>query len=195
MQKAELRKIFLDARKGLTDSAKKQKSELVAARFAAAFDLSGVETLHCFLPIERFGEIDTGLIFERVWRDFPRIATFVPRVDRRTNELENLLYTPATELVRGSWEIREPAHDDTIAAEKIDLVLVPLLCFDRRGYRVGYGKGFYDRLLRNCREDCRRIGLSYFPPVAEISDVHAGDEKLDYCVTPEEILELTSTTD
>jgi 5-formyltetrahydrofolate cyclo-ligase len=192
MQKAELRQIYLEARRNLTETEKKQKSAAVAARFFARFDLSRVDFLHCFLSIERFGEIDTRPIFERVWREHPRIVTVVPRVDRRRGELENLIYAPETKMVAGAWQIAEPAHDETVAAEKLDLVLVPLICFDLKGHRVGYGKGYYDRLLRKCRPDCLKIGVSQFPPVDEISDLHAGDEKLDWCVTPEELFDWRS---
>jgi 5-formyltetrahydrofolate cyclo-ligase len=76
-----------------------------------------------------------------------------------------------------------------IEIEKIDAIIVPLLCFDARGFRVGYGKGFYDKFLSECRTDCLKIGFSYFAPVAEISDAQDFDVKLDYCITPEEIFD------
>lgn len=64
------------------------------------------------------------------------------------------------------------------------MVLVPLLSFDRRGHRVGYGKGYYDRFLRKCRPDCQKVGLSIFEPIDEISDANENDEPLDAAVTP-----------
>jgi len=69
-------------------------------------------------------------------------------------------------------------------------VLVPLLCFDRRGHRVGYGRGYYDRFLARCRHDCKKIGLSFFEPLAEIDDVHEGDVELNYCVTPDGVITI-----
>jgi 5-formyltetrahydrofolate cyclo-ligase len=59
--------------------------------------------------------------------------------------------------------------------------------FDRRGFRVGYGKGFYDKFLSECRADCLKIGLSYFEPIDEISDAQNFDVRLDCCITPKEI--------
>jgi 5-formyltetrahydrofolate cyclo-ligase len=187
--KAELRKIYLEKRKSLAPAEKIGLSRRIADRFFQKFDLSAVGFLHCFLPIERFGEIDTRLIFERIWREFPRVETLVPRVDYAAGEIENLRFTKETATTPNRWQIHEPAHDETIETARIDLILVPLLCFDRRGFRVGYGKGFYDRLLKNCRADCPKIGLSYFPPVAEITDTHQADVPLDFCVTPEEVFE------
>lgn len=88
------------------------------------------------------------------------------------------------ELALSDWQIHEPSHNETIASNEIDLVIVPLLAFDERGYRVGYGRGFYDRFLAQCRPDAQKIGLSYFPPVERIDDVNEFDIKLDSCVTP-----------
>lgn len=67
---------------------------------------------------------------------------------------------------------------------KIDVVFVPLLAYDNKGNRVGYGKGFYDHFLSECREDVVKIGLSFFEPEEAIEDVSATDIRLDYCVTP-----------
>lgn len=67
------------------------------------------------------------------------------------------------------------------------MVLVPLLCIDREGYRVGYGKGFYDKFLARCRPDCKTVGLNYFPPVERIDDVAEHDIRLDHAVNPDEV--------
>ncbi len=190
MTKNELRKIYLEKRKTLAPEEIKQKSLQIAEMFFQSFDLRRINFLHCFLPIEKFNEIHTQIIFERIWREFPQIETLLPRVNFQTNEIENLKFTPRTELVQNNWQIPEPAHDEPVASEKIDAVLVPLLCFDSHGFRVGYGKGFYDKLLANCRTDCLNIGLSFFPPVENITDVNGFDIKLDYCLTPEKVHEV-----
>jgi 5-formyltetrahydrofolate cyclo-ligase len=188
MTKAELRKIYLAKQKRLSAFERKQKSEQIADRFFANFDLNKIHCLHCFLPIEKFNEINTNFIFQRIWGEFTHIETLAPRVNFQTGNIENLKFTSETELVKNAWEISEPTHDATIETEKIDLVLIPLLCCDFRGFRVGYGKGFYDRFLKNCRSDCLKIGLSYFAPVEEISDAQDFDVRLDFCVTPERIV-------
>lgn len=186
MTKVELRKIYLAKQKSLSSLERKRKSEQITNAFFANFDLNKINFLHCFLPIGKFNEIDTNLIFQKIWRDFPRIETLAPRVNFQTVKIENLKYAPETELVKNAWEIFEPAHNAAIETERIDLVLIPLLCFDKQGFRVGYGKGFYDGFLKNCRADCLKIGLSYFAPVEKISDVREFDVKLDFCVTLEQ---------
>lgn len=190
MLKAELRKIYLARRKLLTAREKRAKSEAISNLFFRNFDLSEARFLHGFLPIEKFNEIDTRLIFQKIWRDFPQLETLAPRVDFETGEIENLKFSAATKLAANRWQIIEPAHDEAVETEKIDLILVPLLCFDARGFRVGYGKGFYDKFLKNCRADCLKIGLSYFAPIDEIEDARQFDVRLDFCITPEEVFKV-----
>jgi len=188
MIKSEFRKVYLARRKNLSPEEKHEKSSQISNLFFQNFDLGKVNFLHCFLPIERTNEIDTKLIFQRIWSEFQQIETLVPRINYKTDELEHLRFTPATKLVKNSLGIDEPVENILIESEKIDAVIVPLLCFDQKGFRVGYGKGFYDKFLRNCRADCLKIGLSYFEPIAEITDVQDFDVKLDFCVTPKKIV-------
>lgn len=185
MKKSDLRKIYLTKQRGLSASERAGKSEQIALRFFELLRQTEIHFLHCFLPIERYNEIDTHIILGKLWQDFPQIVTVVPRVNLDTNEIENLKFTHETELVLSNWQINEPSHDEIVETEKIDLVIVPLLCFDESGHRVGYGKGFYDRFLAKCRPDAKKAGLSYFPPVKAIPDVYGLDVKLDLCLTPE----------
>ena len=67
------------------------------------------------------------------------------------------------------------------------MVFVPLLAFDLKGHRVGYGKGFYDNLLASCKPETIKVGFSFFDAEAEIEDVFSGDIPLDYCVTPKQV--------
>ena len=187
MLKSELRKIYLEKRKALESEEVKEKSLQIAERFFQKFDLSKINFFHGFLPIERFNEIDTRLIFHRIWFEAAHVETLVPRVNFEKDELENLKFTPVTELILNAWMIHEPSHNELVESEKIDMVLVPLLAFDQKGFRVGYGKGFYDKLLKNCRADCLKIGLSHFPPIENIEDKHDFDVRLDYCLTPDEM--------
>jgi 5-formyltetrahydrofolate cyclo-ligase len=68
--------------------------------------------------------------------------------------------------------------------------LVPLLAYDLKGNRVGYGKGYYDRFLAECRPDALKIGFSYFEPEEQINDTEDFDIPLNYCVTPHRCYEF-----
>lgn len=155
----------------------------IAERFFAEVDLAGVRNIHTFIRIRKFNEIDTSNIYFRLWRDHPHVKTFAPRMNAATGELENVRFEAETEFTENLWGIREPVGDASDPAE-LDLVIVPLLCFDTRGHRVGYGKGFYDRFLAHCRPGCQKIGVSHFPPEPEIADIGENDIPLDACITP-----------
>ena len=81
--------------------------------------------------------------------------------------------------------ILEPLESEVVDPQHIDLVLVPMLICDVKGSRVGYGKGYYDRYLSRCKPSCIKVGLSYFEPVARISDADEFDVPLDFCITPQ----------
>jgi 5-formyltetrahydrofolate cyclo-ligase len=70
------------------------------------------------------------------------------------------------------------------------MVLVPLLALDKSGHRVGYGKGFYDKFLAECRIRCQRIGISLFQPIDMIEDVGEDDITLTHCLTPSGVLKF-----
>lgn len=192
MLKAELRKIYLEKQRSLSDAEREEKSRRIAERFFDNFDWRQTNYLHVFLAIEKNREIETKFIYERLWLDFPDTTTIVSRVDFQTMTLENFRFSRATKLIRNRWHIFEPTAGEIVEIEKIDLVLIPLLCFDERGFRVGYGKGFYDKFLSECRPDCLKIGLSYFAPIERIADAQPFDVRLDFCLTPEKTQKFKS---
>lgn len=189
MTKSDLRLNYLEKRSALTANQRSEASRIIAACLFETLALLAVKTLHCFISIPKFNEIDTSLIYGRVWEEYPGIRTVAPRIDRATGEILNLRFESEDEFIENAWGIREPVGDEPVEPAEIDLVIVPLLCFDASGHRVGYGKGFYDRFLAKCRSDCLKIGVSYFPPVpATIDDISQYDVRLDRCITPGRIL-------
>jgi 5-formyltetrahydrofolate cyclo-ligase len=187
MIKSELRVIYLEKQRSLSGTEIMEKSRKIADAFFDNFTLENIQFLHVFLPIEKNREIETSFIVNRVWNNFPQTQTIVSRVNFQSMTLENLQFNSKTKLARNRWHILEPTESELFEIEKIDAILIPLLCFDERGFRVGYGKGFYDKFLSQCRPDCSKIGLSYFAPIAEISDAQNFDVRLDFCITPQKV--------
>ena len=184
MNKADLRKLYLEKRTSLSVGEVAAASSRIAERFFESIDLTNVAKVHTFIPIHKFTEIDTSIICSKIWRDWPEIVTIAPRTEPSSNEIANVAFDWATDWTENAWGIREPATSETVATVELDLVVVPLLCLDKSGHRVGYGKGMYDRFLARCRPDCLKVGLDYFEPVIEISDIEPCDIRLDICVTP-----------
>jgi len=190
MDKSALRQQFLRKRSELSVSAAAQAGHLIAERFFELPELAVIDTLHTFIRLKKFNEIDTSIIYFKLWRDHERIRTCAPRVDHSTEMIESVLFDEDTDLIEDRWGIREPAFGDIVDPKDVDMVLVPMLCFDVFGHRVGYGKGFYDRFLNQCRPDCRKVGLSYWPPIDGPIETHDGDIRLDTCITPRETFRL-----
>ncbi len=187
MTKEELRKIYLEKRLSLSMNDSTRYNSQLCENFLSSIDLSSVNVLHTFLAIEKNKEPDTHLIINRIRSTYPKIAIVVPRVNEKTERLENFLLEDPAQLIVNKWGIPEPTSGTVVASEKIDLVLVPLLVFDKQGHRVGYGKGYYDKFLPECRSDCKRIGVSMFEPVDKIDDVNELDIRLQYCLTPSRV--------
>ena len=113
----------------------------------------------------------------------------VPKSNVVTFEMKHYLLTDTTAIKPNIWNILKPINGTTIEAFKIQLVFVPLLAFDKNGQRVGYGKGFYDRFLKGCPK-ALKIGLSFFGPIKEITDIQSSDITLDFCITPNQIYQF-----
>src|SRR5690606_8946813 len=103
------------------------------------------------------------------------------------NTLVHYMLTDSTIIKPNKWHIPEPVDGLEVSPDKIDVVFMPLLVFDTFGNRIGYGKGYYDNFLKECRPDVIKIGLSFFDPEAKIGDLREGDVPMDYCVTPDKI--------
>ena len=69
--------------------------------------------------------------------------------------------------------------------------MIPLLAFDKKGFRVGFGKGYYDKFLARCKPNVIKAGLSFFDPVDEINDISGFDIPLNFCITPKEIFSFS----
>lgn len=185
MRKRELRNLYLSMRVAMDRSAISVKEAKIFERFFDLIDLSGIKYLHHYLPIKEKNEFDALRLAKQVCSLKPAIITVVPRLNSATRELEHVVFDNDSVIQESTWKIREPVGGTTVNVSLIDAVIVPLLCFDELGHRVGYGGGYYDRFLANCRSDCLKIGVSYFDPVEKIEGIHQGDVPMTSCITPD----------
>ena len=187
MDKAALRKDFLFKRMSLTPEEASIKNGLIVQNLIESFALSDTQTIHIFLPQINKNEIDTWNIIRQLQTLSPSIRIAVPYVIPQTKEMEHFILNEQTRLITNQWGIPEPdpATSQKVNVQEIDCVYIPLLAFDQRGYRVGYGGGYYDRFLAKCRPDAVKTGLSFFEPVTHINDINRYDIRMDYCITPE----------
>jgi 5-formyltetrahydrofolate cyclo-ligase len=187
MKKQELRKIYLEKRKQLPLEDRTLMSRRIAELFFDQIYTEGVGHIHLFLPISKFNEVDTWVFVEEIKSRKLPIRIVISKSDMNSGVITNYYYDPQARLLDNKWGIPEPETGEICDNLLIDAVLVPLLAFDKNGHRIGYGKGFYDRFLINCRKDAIKVGLSYEGPVDLIEDAGENDVVLDCAITPEKI--------
>lgn len=186
MYKADIRKQALQNRLSLSDKQYESLNTALLKQFVT-LDFSGVKTLHIFLPILEKKEPNTFLLIEWLAAKHPQIKIIVPKADFETALMTNHEYLGVNDLKKNVYDILEP-QKGKIHEGDVDRVIIPLLAFDKKGARVGYGKGFYDRFLQNI--NAQKIGLSLSPAIEEIQDVNPHDVALDLCITPTEIIKF-----
>ena len=101
--------------------------------------------------------------------------------------LQNAEFRPHTKTKQTKNNITEPVDPIWGKNDNISIVITPLLAFDLKGYRVGYGKGFYDRFFASLNKDVKKIGVSLFEPCKIIDDINENDIPLTHCITPNKI--------
>ena len=183
MDKSQIRKQYKSLRQGLSKTQIENRSISIANR-CLELPIWNKQIMHIFLSIENQKEVDTSFLRTLLQGKDKEIV--IPKIIDSVR-LQHFLLTDHTLFKKNSLGIPEPVSGIEIKPSIIDVVFIPLLSFDSKGNRVGYGKGYYDRFLLNCKEECLKIGLSFFEEEQCVFDVEDTDIPLDFCVTPKQI--------
>ena len=187
MKKSEIRKIYLEKRKNLSQDEDFLLSERIFENFINFFKPVSNQKVHIFVPIEKFKEINTQIFIDYFLSR--NIKVFVPKiVDTKLISVE--IFSD-TQFETNNWGISEPVSNEDSEVLDFDFVITPLLYCDFRGNRVGYGKGFYDQFFENISKNSKKIGVNYFNPDDIIDDVRENDIPLDYLVTATDVLSFS----
>ena len=187
MTKREARLYYREKRAALSFDDRKEKLAQMDLQFA---NLSWpiLHWVHTYLAMSQMHEIDTFGFIAQLQLQQPKVQVCVPVIQNEV--FVNAVWNEHTLMRTNQYGIPEPVHVAEVVSTEIDLVFVPLVAFDSAGYRVGYGKGYYDRFLSTCKKEAIFIGFSYFPPIDMISDRQQFDIPLSLCITPERIYEF-----
>lgn len=181
MHKKELRQKYKAKRQELSDTEIDDLS-LAIANKVLTLPVWEKTYFHIFLPIAEQKEVNTEFILHLLYGKDKEII--VSKSNFETREMTHFLLTENTKIKKNEYNIPEPVDGLEVPTSKIEVVFVPLLAYDKTGHRAGYGKGFYDKFLTECKPETIKIGLSFFEPEEHIEDIFENDVKLDYCVTP-----------
>jgi 5-formyltetrahydrofolate cyclo-ligase len=184
MLKKELRQKYKALRHNFTTN-KIEDLSLAIANKLLTLPIWEKTYFHIFLPITEQKEVNTECVLHLLSGKDKEVI--LSKSDFKTRNLTHILLTDNTKIKKNEYNIPEPVDGIEVPTNKIEVVFVPLLAFDKKGNRVGFGQGFYDKFLSECKSDTLKIGFSFFEAEELIEDTYEGDVKLDYCVTPDEI--------
>ncbi len=178
--KRNIRKIIQDKRDSLLVLYRKKASKIAAEKFFNSVHYINSSNILIYYPFR--SEIDTTVVIKKALKDSKNII--LPRISDQQLELY-YVNDPEKQLKKGAYDIMEP---DTILCRKarisdIDLAVVPGVGFDRKLNRLGYGGGFYDKLLRLIPKEIKKIALCFEIQVVERIPTYENDIKVDLLIT------------
>jgi len=178
-------------KRGTLASLYPRSSSQVAARFPAELVARGGLTIAGYAP--KGSEINCIPLMEKLKARGAKMC--LPVVTEKNGVLIFRSWEPGQELVRGAHDIEEPAEDAAVLVP--DMLLVPLLAFNHKGFRLGYGGGYYDRTLAKLRaenEHLVAVGLAYEAQGVSRLPVERHDEKMDWVITETQAHSITRKT-
>lgn len=182
MPKRSVRSNFLAKRKSLSDELCKKLSDEILCRFIDSGRLNDVTCVALYNAVNN--EVQTTGIADYMLKQGKRLV--YPRI--RGTELDFFEITKLTDLTPGSFGVLEPRGENLVPVTELDLIVVPGVAFDMTGHRLGYGKGYYDRTLAACREDCNKVGIAFDFQVTDKLPILEHDQVLNLLVTDKRII-------
>lgn len=142
--------------------------------------------VNMFLPIKKFNEPDLRLLKTTINNHGGQVC--INRSDFNGLEMTPVLWNEKLSIEESEFGIPEPIDGTEVSITAIDIVLVPLLAFNKDGHRLGYGKGFYDRFLAKTNKNCLFIGINHDGDSVEFGSVQEHDIKLHHLAAPNTFL-------
>ena len=183
MLKAAARNLYKEKRLGLSTPERIKLDDLLLIQLQTV-QLPFITFLLSYWPIEQSHEPSTHLFTDYLEFQNPELIICYPKTNFQEQTMQSVQTNDDTRFRKNKYDLYEPEDGIVVNHAGMDMIFVPLLSFDKKGFRVGYGKGFYDRYLCQCRSDCLKIGFSYFEPLDAIDDTNEFDVPLNLCVTP-----------
>jgi 5-formyltetrahydrofolate cyclo-ligase len=186
--KPALRRVMLARRDALASHDRELASMRIAERVNDLLSMTDCRTVALYAP--KGSEVETWLIDEHVRATGGRIA--YPRIVGSQRELELHEVVPE-QLVAGQFGLREPKADwrNIVGVVEIQAFIVPGLAFDRRGGRIGWGKGHYDATLASASPKALRIGIAFDTQLIDAVARDPHDIDLSHVVTESATYEVS----
>ena len=185
--KKAIRKSIQEKRDSLAPELRLDKSYIIARKFLGLKEYRKSGKILAYFPFR--SEIDTRVIIKEALRQGKAVA--LPRVNKKRLDLYYIKSLPG-DLKPGSYDIMEPIPSKCTRAlpGEMDLVITPGVCFDQKMNRLGYGGGFYDRLLREIPSHIPRVALAFDLQIVDCIPVSEHDLKINILITESVIRDM-----
>ena len=184
MLKKEARKVYNQKRIDISYSDRLKWDDLILITFQT-IEMPFLDAVFSFYPMEDRNEVNVFILTDYLHFRNPNLQICYPKMAIQEPNMEAIACKADTVFEANEIGILEPLETEIIDPQDIDLVIVPMLVCDVKGNRVGYGKGYYDRYLSRCRDNCIKVGVSYFEPIDSVEDANGFDVPLNFCITPQ----------
>lgn len=184
MTKSEYRKFYKNVRKNIDDVSFIEKSNKIFEYLIDMDVVNNAKTIFVYLSYNR--EVSTEKIIDFLLEKGKTVL--IPKCDIQTETMIAVQYTDKLSLIDGSYGIKEPICSNEFSGD-IDLVIVPGIAFDQFGNRIGYGKGYYDKFLKN--KNICKIALSHKECICDFELPHDNEDiTMDYIVSDRGVLKI-----
>lgn len=174
MTKAEIRALYKEKRLSIRTDEVFQKSKIIQDAFLASDIYKNASRIMLYMPIKN--EVQTDKIIKSA--TLLKKSLLFPVTDRKTFEITPVLWDKESEFLEGAFCVNEPVGKKTSRIRQGDVIIVPGICFDKSGGRIGFGKGCYDRLLAG--KSAIKVGFCYDFQIADKIPEDANDIKMNY---------------
>lgn len=158
IDKKHLRKTLLQYRRLLPQEEFDRRNRYLCEELLKLIRHNDFQSIHCFLPITRNREPDLTSLFSTLWAEGRKVL--VSKSDFENKIMEHFWLDYHTKLNTNHLGIPEPVSAKSADIEEADLIILPLMAVDKKGNRIGYGGGFYDRLLSGFSGETVGVSLS-----------------------------------
>lgn len=179
MNKNDIRKKILNIRNNVDEYEKQIMDNKIFANVINSNEYKN--SANIFLFVSYNSEVDTHKIINYSLKHDKRV--FLPKVISRKAGMETIEIKSFSDLEKSKYGILEPSGENYASPEDIDVVFAPGLAFDKKGGRLGYGAGFYDRYLTLLKKSTSKIGVCYSFQVIENVPMEEYDIKMDGIIT------------
>lgn len=187
MSKRSIRARFLAERRSLSQPRRDKLSRQIQQRFLDSELYAEARLLALYSAVHN--EVLTDMAGRHALDAGKRVA--FPRVVGE--HLEFVEIASLDDLAAGVYAVPEPVSGNRVPVAALDLVVVPGVVFDQTGHRLGYGRGYYDKALEECRQDCQKVGFAYdFQVVDSLPIMEEHDRTLSVLMTEQRQLNFTA---